>query len=143
MWSSSWKQKKAHFRNLQQISFLAQLAEHETDDPEVVGSNPTGGNLLTKFILCCVTSDLSDNLIETLETFLETPYPHQNGDPHVQHGIFFGAFTPHLEYLDFYLLVSKRMCKNDAGWKIPFILNDGHLLFCAHSLKICQCWKTW
>ena len=25
-------------------SLLAQLAEHETDDPEAVGSNPTGGN---------------------------------------------------------------------------------------------------
>ena len=25
-------------------SSLAQLAEHETDDQEVMGSNPTGGN---------------------------------------------------------------------------------------------------
>ena len=25
-------------------SYPAQLAEHETDDPEVVSSNPTGGN---------------------------------------------------------------------------------------------------
>ena len=35
-------------------SFLAQLAEHKTDDPEVVSSNPTGGKFLMKFILCCV-----------------------------------------------------------------------------------------
>ena len=41
------KQKKAHFRNLQQIP------------------GPTArGNFLTKFILCCVTLDLSDNLTE-------------------------------------------------------------------------------
>ena len=39
-------------------SDLAQLAEHETDDPGVVSSNPT------KFILFCVTLDLSDNLTE-------------------------------------------------------------------------------
>ena len=43
---------------------LAQLAEQETDDQEVVGSNPTGDNFLTKFILCCVTLGLSDNLTE-------------------------------------------------------------------------------
>ena len=30
----------------------------------VVGSNPTVGNFLTKFILFCVTLDLSDNLTE-------------------------------------------------------------------------------
>ena len=41
-------------------SSLAQLVEHETDDPEVVGSNPTEGIFLTQFILFCVTSDLSD-----------------------------------------------------------------------------------
>ena len=45
-------------------SSLAQLAEHETCDPEVVSSNPTGGNFLTKFILFHVTLDLSDNLTE-------------------------------------------------------------------------------
>ena len=51
-------------------SFLAQLAEQETDDQEVMGSNPTGGNFLTKFILCCVTSDLSDNLTEMCQISL-------------------------------------------------------------------------
>ena len=46
-------------------SDLAQLAEHETDDLEVVSSTPcTGGQFLTKFILFCVTLDLSDNLTE-------------------------------------------------------------------------------
>ena len=45
-------------------SSLAQLAEHGTDDLEVVSSNPTGDNFLTKFILFCVTLDLSDNLPE-------------------------------------------------------------------------------
>ena len=45
-------------------SFLAQLTEHETDNQEDVGSNPTVGQFLTKFILCCVTSYLSDNLTE-------------------------------------------------------------------------------
>ena len=36
---------KAHFRNhMPTESFLAQLAEHLSDDPEVVSSNPTGGN---------------------------------------------------------------------------------------------------
>ena len=45
-------------------SCLAQLVEHETDDPEVVDSNPTG-QFLTKFILFCVTLNLSDNLTET------------------------------------------------------------------------------
>ena len=43
---------------------LAQLAEHGTDDLEVVSSNPIGGNFLTKFVLFCVTLDLSDNLTE-------------------------------------------------------------------------------
>ena len=45
-------------------SLQAQLSEHLTDDPEVVSSNPTGDNFLTKFILCCVTLNLSDNLTE-------------------------------------------------------------------------------
>ena len=45
-------------------SSLAQLPEQETDDQEVMGSNPTGCNFLTKFLLFCVTSDLSDNLTE-------------------------------------------------------------------------------
>ena len=44
-------------------SQIAQLAEHETEDPEVVNSNPTG-EFLTKFILFSVTLDLSDNLTE-------------------------------------------------------------------------------
>ena len=34
-------------------SFLAQLSEHETEDLEAVGSNPTGGNLKKKKILIC------------------------------------------------------------------------------------------
>ena len=42
----------------------AQLAEHQSDDLEVVGSNPTGGHFLMKFILFWVTLDLSDNLTE-------------------------------------------------------------------------------
>ena len=42
-------------------SWLAQLSEHWTDDLEVVSSNPTRGHFLMKFILCCVTLDLSDN----------------------------------------------------------------------------------
>ena len=45
-------------------SSLAQLAEHGTDDLEVLSSNPTDGQFLTNFILCCVTLDLSDNLTE-------------------------------------------------------------------------------
>ena len=51
-------------------SSLAQLAEQETDDQEVVGSNPIVGNFLTKFILCCVTSDPSDHLTEICHTGL-------------------------------------------------------------------------
>ena len=51
-------------------SLLAQLAEHETDHPEVVSSNPTGGNFLTKFILFCVTLDLSDILTEMCQISL-------------------------------------------------------------------------
>ena len=36
---------KAHFRNLCPTdSCLVQLVEHWSDDPEVVGPNPTGGN---------------------------------------------------------------------------------------------------
>ena len=45
-------------------SSLAQLAEHGTCDPEVVSSNPIGGNFLTTFVLFCLTLDLSDNLTE-------------------------------------------------------------------------------
>ena len=45
-------------------SDLAHLEEHYTDDLEVVSSNPWG-QFLTKFILFCVTLDLSDNLTET------------------------------------------------------------------------------
>ena len=41
-------------------SCLAQLAEHWSDDLEVESSNPTAGQFLTKFILFCVTLDLSD-----------------------------------------------------------------------------------
>ena len=47
------KQKKAHFRNLQQISLLAQLGEQETGDQEVMGSNPTGSNFWQK-LFCAV-----------------------------------------------------------------------------------------
>ena len=36
-------------------SDFAQLTEQETDDQEVVSSNPTGDNFLTKLILLCVT----------------------------------------------------------------------------------------
>ena len=43
---------------------LAQLGEQETDDQEVMGSNPTGDNFLTKFISFFATLDLSDNLTE-------------------------------------------------------------------------------
>ena len=52
-----------HDRPVWRIS-VRLLAEQETDDLEVMGSNPTEGNFLTKFILCCVTLDLSDNLTE-------------------------------------------------------------------------------
>ena len=45
-------------------SLLAQLSEHQTDDLEVVSSNPTREIFLTKFILLCITIDLSDNLTE-------------------------------------------------------------------------------
>ena len=45
-------------------SSLAQLVEHGTANLEVVSSNPSRDNFLTKFILCCVTLDLSDNLTE-------------------------------------------------------------------------------
>ena len=45
-------------------SSLAQLAEHGTDDLEVVSSNPTGGNFWWNIFLCCETLDLSDNLTE-------------------------------------------------------------------------------
>ena len=40
------------------------MAEHWSDDLKVVSSNPTVDNFFTKFILFCVTSDLSDNLTE-------------------------------------------------------------------------------
>ena len=38
---------------------LAQLAEHGTNDLEVVSSNSIGAIFDNFFILCCVTSDLS------------------------------------------------------------------------------------
>ena len=42
------------------------MAEHETGDLEVVSSKtPTWSIFFTKFTLCCVTADLSDNLTET------------------------------------------------------------------------------
>ena len=42
------------------------LAEHETDVTEVASSKPHWGQFLMKFILFCVTLDLSDNLTEML-----------------------------------------------------------------------------
>ena len=50
---------------IHQDNQIAQLTEQLTDDLEVVSSNPTGDNFLTKFILFCVALDLSDNLTET------------------------------------------------------------------------------
>ena len=44
-------------------SLLAQLAEHGTDDQEVVSQTPWG-QFLMKFILFCVTLNLSDNMTE-------------------------------------------------------------------------------
>ena len=40
------------------------MAEHETDDLEVVGSKLHCAQFWTKFMLFCVTLDLSDNLTE-------------------------------------------------------------------------------
>ena len=56
------KQMKVHSRHSNKS--LAQLVEYGTDDLEVVSSNFTGETFLTKFMLCCVTLDLSDNLTE-------------------------------------------------------------------------------
>ena len=57
--------KESSFQKSPTDSLLGQLSEHQTDDLEVVSSNPSRGNVLTKFILCCITLDLSDNLTET------------------------------------------------------------------------------
>ena len=49
------QQKKAHFRQSPTDSCPAQLAEHKTDDQEVVGSNPIGGGAIFDeicFVLC-------------------------------------------------------------------------------------------
>ena len=40
------------------------IALDDCDDSEVVGSKPHWEQFLTKFILFCVTLDLSDNLTE-------------------------------------------------------------------------------
>ena len=66
----AWLYKGLNDSHRQLNSELAQLGEHGTDDPEVVSSNSTGGNFWMKFILCCVTSDLSDNLTEMRQTGL-------------------------------------------------------------------------
>ena len=47
-------------------SYLAQLAEHQSDDQVVKGSNPIGRQFLMKLIVLCVTLDLSDNRISLL-----------------------------------------------------------------------------
>ena len=60
----AWLYKGLNDSYVQPNSDLAQLAEHETDDPEVVCVQTPLGNFLTKFILFCVTLDLSDNLTE-------------------------------------------------------------------------------
>ena len=36
------KQNKAHFTDVQKIPLLAHLANHDTDDPQVVNWNHTG-----------------------------------------------------------------------------------------------------
>ena len=56
--------KESSLQTSPTYSSLAQFGEHGTDDLEVVSSNPTGGQFLMKFILCCVTLELSDNLTE-------------------------------------------------------------------------------
>ena len=58
------KTKESSLQKSPTDSLLAQLADQETDDQELMSSNPTGGQFLTKFILFCVPSDLSDNLTE-------------------------------------------------------------------------------
>ena len=63
MWSGAWS-KRSSLQKFPTDSWLAQLSKHQTDDPEVVSSNPTRGNFWKKFILCCVALDLSDNLTE-------------------------------------------------------------------------------
>ena len=50
-----------------QNSDLAHLAEHRSRGCEF---KPHWGQFLMKFILCCVTYDLSDNLIEMYQTGL-------------------------------------------------------------------------
>ena len=64
MWSGAWN-KKAHFRNPPNRflpSSVGRTGGH--------GFKPHWGQFLTKFILCCVTSDLSDNLTEMCQTGL-------------------------------------------------------------------------
>ena len=63
MWNGAWNKRKL----TSEISnwFLPSSVGRARDWwSEVMGSNPTGGNFLMKYILFCVTSDLSDNLIE-------------------------------------------------------------------------------
>ena len=54
--------KESSLQKFPTDSSLAQLAEHGTDDREVLSSNPTGGKFLTKFILFFVNLDLSNNI---------------------------------------------------------------------------------
>ena len=58
------KTKESSLQKSPTDSLLAQLADQETDDQELMSWNPTGGQFFTKFILFCVPSDLSDNLTE-------------------------------------------------------------------------------
>ena len=58
------KTKESSLQKSPTDSSLAQLAEHGIDDLKGVSSNPTWRQFLTKFILCYVTLDLSDNLTQ-------------------------------------------------------------------------------
>ena len=52
--------KESSLQKSSTVSFLAQLSEHETDDKVVVGSNPTGGNLLQN-LFCAGRSIMSSD----------------------------------------------------------------------------------
>ena len=58
--NKTWLYKGLNDSYRQPNSDLAQLTEQWTDDLEVVNSKPHWGQFLTKFILFCVTLDLSD-----------------------------------------------------------------------------------
>ena len=63
-WEVVHETKESSLQKFPTDSWLAQLSEHDADDPEVVSSNPTRGNFWRNLFFCCVALDLSDNLTE-------------------------------------------------------------------------------